>query len=83
MPFDEEELDQHAECRHEIKRLEAVIAEMRAFGTIPAEDVAKYFLESEQLYYQRPFDVGTLNRLSAVIRRARIDGANSLTKTEQ
>lgn len=32
MPFDEEELDPHGECRHEINRLKAQVAAMR--GTL-------------------------------------------------
>jgi hypothetical protein len=45
---------------------------------LPAEYVARKFLESERLYQQRPFDEFTVERLKQVILRARDDGARSI-----
>lgn len=43
---------------------------------LPAEYVARVFLERERLYYQRPFDEFTVERLKQLILRARADGQN-------
>jgi hypothetical protein len=60
-----------------IQRLMTEIDQMRSLGEIPVEQVARCFLENEQLYYRLPFDTFRHARLTEVIRRARIDGANA------
>jgi hypothetical protein len=49
--------------------------EMPMDDALPAEHVARRFLENERLYQQRPFDEFTVERLKQVILRARADGA--------
>ena len=60
-----------------IQRLLTQIDEMRSMGSIPAKEVARYFLENEQLHSRLPFDTYRHARLTEVIRRARLDGANA------
>jgi hypothetical protein len=60
-----------------IQRLMDQIEQMRSMGEIPAEEVARYFLENEQLHTRLPFDTFRHVRLTEVIRRARLDGANA------
>lgn len=80
---DEEYEDPHGECAAEIKRLQAVIKEMREWGSIPAQDVAKFWMDREALHYRTQFGDGALTRLTSVIERARLDGANAATKETQ
>lgn len=47
---------------------------------LPVEQVAKTFLEHGQIYYGTNYDLGAHARLEELLRRARIDGANSSGK---
>jgi hypothetical protein len=60
-----------------IQRLLSEIDQMRSLGEVPAEQVARTFLENEQLHCGVPFDTFRHARLTEVIKRARIDGANA------
>lgn len=80
---DEEYNDPHGECAAEIKRLQDVIKEMRSLGSIPAEDVAKFWMDNEALYYRTQFGSGALTRLTSVIERARLDGANARKESHE
>lgn len=50
---------------------------------LPAEQVARVFLENERLYYRREFDEFTVARLTQLILRARADGADSSGPTSK
>ena len=65
-------------------RAEAALDEIRRLGQIPAEDVARFFMKNEASCQMRSesaiWDSYSHARLTEVIRRARIDGANTKTR---
>lgn len=81
-------------CEHaaeEIERLTKVVADLLSLGQIPAEDVARHFVEGE---LGNPFSIArtgheelgksqTTDRLAEVIRRARLDGANAAARLNE
>ena len=69
------------ELRTELDLAEKENARLLSLGQIPVEQVARIFLDDERAYYKRQFDDFTVARLSAVIRRARLDGYNSRSDT--
>lgn len=50
MPFDEEDLDPHGECRHEIERLRKALERY--------QDAAIPFLIAAKVIFERPEDYG-------------------------
>jgi hypothetical protein len=77
--------DEIARLAEENEWQRAQIAEMQSYGQIPAEDVARHFVDGELF---NPFSIArsgheelgkaqTITRLAEVIRRARLDGANA------
>lgn len=70
----------------EILRLRDTLEAIKNLGSIPAEDVARHFIDNEMgnpfspmyRHAAQPHEVnGMLARLTEVIRRARVDGANT------
>ncbi len=69
----------------EIERLREQIEEMLSLGQIPAEDVARHFVDGElrnsfsiaRTGHEELGKAQTTTRLAEVIRRARLDGANA------
>lgn len=91
------------ELSAQINELRGTIEDIKTLGTIPAEDVANFFLENEknnpfspmsrqrlarnykhELSTDSEIEMGHMHaRLTEVIRRARVDGANSVNGTAQ
>lgn len=69
-------------CRNaadEIERLRFQVSSyegMCDLPWLPAEKVARFFLENERLYNRREFDEFAVSRLTQLVTRARFDGAN-------
>lgn len=75
----EAERDQLKGQVEEMKRAKSEILNMPCGPSV--ERVAEVFLELETLYYRTVFNDGAKARLSEVLRRARIDGANAARET--